>query len=329
MEKNKDSKEVLWSKIEKGFDQVDKKSERFQFYKIAASIILILGLGLSSLYFINLNQVEESREFTPISNLGDDTMIQIKKGEELIMMHEGYKADLSSEELTETNSTGSEPDWYTLKVPAGKSAKITLQDKSTVWVNANSTLTYPSFFVHGEDRIVHLEGEGYFEVKSDPSHRFIVQSPDFVTTATGTAFNVNAFSSKSESFAVLVSGVIGISNIKSSTQITERKLIPNQILILDKSQRKITQKEIDVTPYLTWKDGYFQFSSSSLEDICRKLSDYYQVDISIVDINLREKKFSGKLQITNPIHQTLETLAKSINFDLKTIERRYIITKKL
>lgn len=100
-------------------------------------------------------------------------------------------------------------EWQKFSAPYGVYADIVLPDHSKVCLNSGSTLSYPSRFVGGK-RSVKLEGEAYFEVRSDNDHPFSVNVGDMEVTATGTEFNIEAYSGTSQR-VTLVTGKLGVS----------------------------------------------------------------------------------------------------------------------
>ena len=98
---------------------------------------------------------------------------------------------------------------HQIHVPTGQHVEIMLADGSKVWLNSGSTLTFPSKF-NGKKRLVELDGEGFFEVKSDKEHPFIVKTKQLTVEATGTAFNVNAYAPDHVAAVTLVKGKVAV-----------------------------------------------------------------------------------------------------------------------
>lgn len=152
--------------------------------------------------------------------------------------------------------------------------QMELPDKSKVWLNAGSSLRYPSRFV-GEERNVYLSGEGYFEVQSDKQHPFYVSVNDEVKVkAHGTKFNVNAYNDDGGMEATLESGLIDVIVNKQSLS-----LKPNEQAYYNKSERRLIIRSVNVDEKIAWKDGRLIFRNTSLDDVVKLLSRRYNMDI--------------------------------------------------
>ncbi|NJK94613.1 MAG: hypothetical protein HC905_06530 [Bacteroidales bacterium] len=104
--------------------------------------------------------------------------------------------------------------------PAGTRSSLTLADGTRVWLNSGSKLRYPDKFGKG-NRLVYLTGEAFFEVESDINKPFIVKTPSVSVRATGTRFNVEAYSSDAEIQVSLLTGKVSVHR----GQLTKRKLL--------------------------------------------------------------------------------------------------------
>lgn len=152
--------------------------------------------------------------------------------------------------------------------------QMELPDKSKVWLNAGSTLRYPSRFT-GEERNVYLSGEGYFEVQSDKQHPFYVSLNDEMKIkAHGTKFNVNAYNDDGWMEATLESGLVDVLVNKQSMA-----LKPNEQACYNKSERRLIVRTVNVDEKIAWKDGYLIFRNTSLDDVIKQLSRRYNMDI--------------------------------------------------
>lgn len=100
-------------------------------------------------------------------------------------------------------------------VPQGQHVELLLSDGSKVWLNSESTLTFPAQFT-GKERQVALNGEGFFEVQSDKERPFIVSTSQYSVKAVGTSFNVCAYHDSPAFETALLSGVVEVSSPKSS-----------------------------------------------------------------------------------------------------------------
>ncbi|NMB50407.1 MAG: FecR family protein, partial [Bacteroidales bacterium] len=158
----------------------------------------------------------------------------------------------------------------TLYVPAGQRAQLTLEDGTTVWLNAQSMLTYPSHFA-GKERKVTLTGEAFFDVAKNSRKPFIVESQDIRVEVLGTQFNVYNYPDAGYFQASLVEGSVKISwNGNESDHVM---LKPSQELVLQGGKASIS--EITNPNHFLWKDGIYCFENERLLDIIEKLQLYY------------------------------------------------------
>lgn len=167
---------------------------------------------------------------------------------------------------------------HTLTTPRGQDYKVTLEDGTIVWLNSESSLQFPSSFT-GKERIVRLRGEAYFEVAKDKEHPFIVQTENLQTKVLGTEFNFRSYPGK-EAHVTLVEGSVEVSS-NSGGRIPV-KIKPGEDAFLSQNGNLNTQ-EVDVDPYIYWKDGYFYFDNVSLLEIMQTIGRWYNVNIVFND----------------------------------------------
>ncbi|GHT31586.1 iron dicitrate transporter FecR [Bacteroidia bacterium] len=192
--------------------------------------------------------------------------------------------------------------YYTVQSAPGIVSQMELPDKSKVWLNAGSTLRYPSHFTNKE-RVVYLDGEGYFEVKSDIENPFfVIANHDVRVKAFGTKFNVRSYTDDSGVEATLESGAINV--IFNNQSIS---LHPNEIINVDTSNGNINYDK-DVSHEKTaWKDGRLLFRNTPLAEVIKSLSRRYNVDIEIQGSSSIEYKFRASFT-TETIMQVLDYL---------------------
>jgi transmembrane sensor len=188
-------------------------------------------------------------------------------------------------------------DVYTeAKAAYGTRTSLQLADGSKVWLNSGSSLKYPLKFSKNERKVL-LSGEAYFEVQSDKSSPFIVHTKNMDVKATGTKFNVQAFSSSSSTEVALKEGKVEIFKTETNKKPTLiRQMKPNQFLLYDSISEQTSIKDEDVYRYIAWKDGRLVFRSESLAEVAEKLSILYHVDIELKGEKLKEQRYWGTFQ---------------------------------
>jgi transmembrane sensor len=172
-----------------------------------------------------------------------------------------------------------------LEIPRGGEFKIKLADGTEVWLNAETELRYPTVFSSLERR-VKLQGEGYFKVAKNEKQPFIVEVGDIEVKVYGTQFNIST-QNKDNIETVLVSGSVSIRHHDQETHLN-----PSQKAAYT-SSGKLTIEEVDVLPYITWKDGNFMFQNESLESVMNKLARWYDLDVFY--LNEQTKNLSGMM----------------------------------
>ena len=161
--------------------------------------------------------------------------------------------------------------------PYGLVSAITLPDGSKVWLNAGSSLKYPTTFT-GHTREVEMSGEVYFEVHADKTHPFIVNTGNLKVTATGTAFNISSFAKSKEEIVTLVSGKVDVSHQKQVKQ-----LLPGQQLSYEKQSTNMEVTDIDTSQFSSWKDGVLAFRDDPLKSVFSRLEQTYHVHFVLKD----------------------------------------------
>ena len=161
--------------------------------------------------------------------------------------------------------------------PYGTRSFLNLPDSSKVWLNAGSSIKYPIRFADGERR-VSLNGEAYFEVKSDEKNPFIVHTSEMDVRATGTAFNVDAYANDDRTAVTLVKGIVNVESRNKNMQ-----LRPNERIDFEHSSEKFNLSKTDTYKWCSWKDGILAFRNDRLEYVFKRLGQMYNIDFVIKD----------------------------------------------
>lgn len=208
----------------------------------------------------------------------------------------------------------------TLYVPAGQRACITLQDGTIVWLNAQSTLIYPSHF-YGKERIVSITGEAFFEVSKDKEKPFIVTAQDAKIRVLGTKFNVYSYPDTKQIKTSLIEGAVQV--FYKSKQVILR---PNEESIAQDG--KLTVSNIKNSDMLLWRNGIYSFNNERLVEIVRKLELYYDVTINIANPKLQDICYTCKFRQRDGIEKILYTIQKIHHFKIEINKEKNVITLK-
>lgn len=178
-------------------------------------------------------------------------------------------------------------------IPKGKRSRITLSDGTQVWLNADSKLEYGDDFLKGPTRDVYLQGEAYFDVKSDESHPFIVHVSGVEIKVLGTSFNVKAYEGEPRIEATLVHGKISILGDSAYDNVT---LAANQrAVFLKEKKRVLVENNVETDTYTSWRKGVLVFDDQPLYEILPILERTFNVSIHTDEVNSLDCRFTAKI----------------------------------
>ncbi|MDR2283912.1 MAG: FecR domain-containing protein [Sphingobacterium sp.] len=212
----------------------------------------------------------------------------------------------------------------TISTPRGAQHQITLPDGSRVWLNAQSSLTYPIRF-KAEERRVKMTGEVYFEIaklqKQDKSGRvpFFVETANQEIQVLGTEFNVNAYTDEPAIRTTLIEGSV---RIAANNGVDNVLLKPGQQALLTEG---FIVKTCAVQQEIAWKNGDFVFQGESLDNILRQLSRWYDVEIQCPS-HLGNLRFNGMVARSKPLSTVIEIIQSTNKVNIKLEGRRLIVT---
>ena len=164
--------------------------------------------------------------------------------------------------------------YNTLTTGRGNQYQLILPDGSRVWLNAASSIIYPSAFT-GTERKVTITGEAYFEIAKNKKAPFIVQNKDMQIQVLGTHFNVNTYDDEEALKTTLLEGSVKV--IKGGEG---RVLRPGQQAILPGNGGTIKViDDPDIDEVMAWKNGAFKFNDATIESIMRQMARWYDVEV--------------------------------------------------
>lgn len=210
----------------------------------------------------------------------------------------------------------------TISTPNGGQYRLTLADGTNVWLNAASSITFPTAFT-GATREVKITGEAYFEVAKDKQHPFKVISENQVIEVLGTHFNVNTYNDEPAEKTTLLEGSVKVSrNSKDNKETATKILVPGQQSLLHRSKASIRVQSADTEEAVAWKNGYFKFDRVDIQTIMRQVARWYNVEIEYRG-GISDDVFVGKIARSENVSGVLRILALS---KIKTaVEGRKII----
>jgi len=301
---------------------------RFKQIAAAAAAILIISSGL---YFWQFNHSDkdlvkaENKSFNykndipppknskPVLTLANGTIINLDSSGNGTLAVQGNISIIKKAD-GEIVYSGKAPgiiSYNTLSLPRGnKPLRLVLADGSLVWLNAASSITYPTAFT-GNKREVTITGEAYFEVAKNTAMPFFVSHKDMLVKVLGTHFNVNTYEDEQAAKITLLEGVV---NVSKGEKI--KVLRPGQQAELSAENIKLNN-DVDIDEVMAWKNEQFYFNGADIKTMMRQIEKYYNVDIEYRDnINYkfiatisRQVNVSGflkKLELTELVHFKIE-----------------------
>lgn len=192
--------------------------------------------------------------------------------------------------------------YNTLSTPKGGQYALTLPDGSKAWLNALSTIRFPTAFL-GHERLVEITGEVYFEIAKDPLKPFIASTNGVKIEALGTQFNVNAYKDEAYTTTTLIEGVVRVTN-----EYTDHTIHPGeQVVIQSGTGQAELNKDVNVEEVMAWKNGLTVFRSMDIQSIMRQLSRWYDVNI-VYQGNIPPQRFTGKISRYANLSEVLSML---------------------
>jgi ferric-dicitrate binding protein FerR (iron transport regulator) len=282
--------EAEWNERSPGL----RKAHRYK-YLVAASVVLLLGVG--AYYFLTRNppvsQLTEATEPSTIADifpggnraeliLTDGSVINLSKtANGTVMQQEGARIVKQDGILSYTNGTVNrqQPGSNTIRTPRGGQFRLELSDGTIVWLNAASSIKFPTSFNDTERRI-ELTGEAYFEVAKAPKNFTVVVNAangrkKAEVEVLGTRFNIMAYDDENVLKATLVQGKVKI----VSNNAAAKSLKPGQQAIISGDAGNIEIKKVDTASSIAWKNGMFRFKNADLKTIMNQVSRWYNVEV--------------------------------------------------
>lgn len=200
----------------------------------------------------------------------------------------------------------------TMSTPRGGRYHLVLPDGTGVWLNAASSITYPTAFT-GDTRQVSMKGEVYFEVVKNPQIPFIV-TLDHSTRieVTGTSFNVNAYSDEPQCKTTLLEGIVKVHAGGSVKQLRPGQQA--QTAMSDRQDIVTVTDNVNVEQVMAWKNGAFSFKNAGIYEVMRQVSRWYDLDIEYRGFTSKAGEgphFSGDIGMDLNLSAILRVLEKS------------------
>lgn len=308
--------------------------KNLKIFALAAAMLLAVGTTL----YLNLDEQKVERKVTvAVSDVApgkDKAILTLANGKKISLTNltNGQIASQTGIKISKTangrliyEATGNadikglKPEFNTIEVPVGGQWQVILPDRSKVWLNALSSITYPVHFT-GKERIVKISGEAYFEVAHNSKMPFKVQCGTQTVEVLGTHFNIMAYTGEKLIKTTLLEGSVKVSEGKAT-----KLLVPGEQAQVGLGKIAVTN-DVDMEDVVAWKNGYFKFDDN-LETIMAKVAKWYDVDVVYQSKPDPNNVYAGKVSRSKNISSLLKIIEFNGDVHFKIEGRRVIVTK--
>ncbi|MBA0883895.1 FecR family protein [Flavobacterium undicola] len=282
---------------------------------VAASVLVAIGIGTFALF--------QKRDQSPVMVASKESndkepgktgaILTLSNGSKIVLdsAGNGLLANQNNTAVSKKNGgvvytagSGAQAVYNTMTTPRARQYNLELSDGTKVWLNASSSITFPTSFAANERKVT-LTGEAYFEVAKDKTRPFRVLVNDMMVNVLGTHFNVNAYDDEAAVNTTLLEGSVLLTEkgkkvlLKPGQQAQKQKLGP--IVVND---------NVNLEEVMGWKNGVFYFENASIQTVLRQLSRWYDVDV-VFEKGIPERTFEGEIQRNLQLSQVLKILEKN------------------
>ena len=206
---------------------------------------------------------------------------------------------------------------------ADNDTTLMLPDGTKVWLNRQSALKYPKEF-DAEDRVVEIEGEGYFEVTKDPHQPFIVESDVMSVKVLGTVFNFHVDKEQQKASVSLLEGKVRVAGNNDEGTI---ELEPGQKAFVDARMGSMTVSEADVYQEAMWHEHKTAFSNANINSIAKLLENIYKVQVVVDPAIDQNNTYSGVVKEKETIDSVLDLLQNTLPIHYKVKGNKVYLIK--
>ncbi|MHA4811422.1 FecR domain-containing protein [Flavitalea flava] len=297
-------------------------TSRFRWWAAAA---VVLGLSLAGYWWSQSPEqpvLVQQKPADPqpgkqgaVLTLADGSLIvldSMRNG--LIATQNGARVELNNHKVSYAPAgKASEAVVYNLlSTPKGRQFHVQLPDGTEVWLNAASSIRYPTIFSEKERKVT-ITGEAYFEVAKNKEKPFMVDiNGKTGVEVLGTSFNVNAYADEPYINTTLLEGSIQVVNrpLTDGTATNKKGVVlkPGQQVRISGQEMKLPENA-DLKMAVAWKEGSFQFNYTKLDEILRQFARWYDVEV-IYDQKVPDFVLSGAIRRDFTLSEALMTLEK-------------------
>lgn len=333
---------MLYSKLKPGLNGASQSTAAIRpmrsYLKYAVAAVVLIVVSATLYFYINPGRTNQHISLTAqhqgndVGPGGNKAVLILADGSEISLtdVENGQLASQSGITITKTKDgelvyeiakgkAAGAAEYNTISTPAGGQYQVNLPDGSKVWLNAMSSLKYPTV-LNGTERKVTLSGEAYFEVAKNAAKPFIVSTNRAGKAqhvkVLGTHFNVNSYLNEEVTKTTLLEG-----SVKVVSGALAKTLKPGQQSILGSNLQVF---DVDPTLATDWKNGNFYFNDENIESIMRKLSRWYDIDV-VYSGNIPNINFGGEISRSKKLSEVLKVLETTRTIHFKIEGRRVTV----
>lgn len=282
---------------------------------VAASILIAVGIGT----FVVFQKGDEAPVVAVSKQVNDKApgktgaILTLADGSKIVLdsLGNGLVANQNNTTVSKKNGglvyksgNNSELVYNTMTTPRARQYNLELSDGTKVWLNASSSLTFPTSFASNERKVI-LTGEAYFEVAKDKKRPFRVSVNEMQVNVLGTHFNINAYDDEATINTTLLEGSVLLSE-KSQKVL----LKPGEQAQKQKKGTIVVNNKVNIDEVMGWKNGVFYFENANLQTVLREISRWYDVDV-VFEKGIPVRTFEGEIQRNLKLSQVLKILEKN------------------
>jgi ferric-dicitrate binding protein FerR (iron transport regulator) len=278
-------------------------------YAAAAVLLLAVGAGIRMLTGKHTPKTPLATTMPKLSSGGNKAILKLANGEEIVLdsahgsiAHQGNLNISNDSGKLDYAGKADVVEYHTLSTPRGGQYKLQLPDGTDVWLNAASSITYPTAFT-GSERKVKITGEAYFEVAKNKEQAFKVNIDGRASVEVlGTSFNVNAYTDENSIHTTLLEG-----SVKMVLHQQAVVLKPGQQALIVNDKMSVTD-HTDLDMVMSWKNGSFQFDHARLDEVLKQMARWYDVEVAY-EHGVPDIIFSGEIKRNLDLPQALTVLS--------------------
>jgi transmembrane sensor len=210
----------------------------------------------------------------------------------------------------------------TISSRQGMVTQFELADGTKVWLNSGSSIQFPTSFTEAM-REVKVFGEAFFEVTQNPQQPFLVHAKDLNVEVLGTSFNISSYDDEQQAEVVLVEGKVSLSTEVDMVRTDFGVMHPCQRAVYDNDTKKVEAQVVEVDKYIAWRDGNLIFRDDNMEDVVKRLSRWFNVEIIINDPEIKNYIYKATFRDEN-LTQVLNLLRLSAPIDYQIIRNKQL-----